>query len=201
MDASIVLEHLYLVAMTVIFSVIVGLPIGVLAYLKPSVRKIVLWSVELLQTIPALALLGLIIIALGPGKMTVITGLVLYSLLPIVHNTFVGLESVDSGIKEAGKGMGLTQLDRLISVEIPLAFPMIFTGIRIATVTTVGVAVFATSVGGGGLGKVIYQGIRTQNMNLIVSGTVSLMIMAVLFDVLMIWINRRLAKGTRNQAF
>ncbi|MDD3307447.1 MAG: ABC transporter permease [Acetobacterium sp.] len=201
MDASIILEHLYLVVMTVIFSVVVGLPIGVLAYLKPAGRKIVLWSVEILQTIPALALLGLIIIALGPGKMTVISGLVLYSLLPIVHNTCVGLENVDNGIKEAGKGMGLTQLDRLISVEIPLAFPMIFTGIRIATVTTVGVAVFATSVGGGGLGKIIYQGIRTQNINLIVSGTVSLMIMAVLFDVLMIWINRRLAKGAHNKAF
>lgn len=201
MNASIVLEHLYLVVMTVIFSVVIGLPIGVLAYLKPAVRKIILWLVEILQTIPALALLGLIIIALGPGKLTVITGLVLYSLLPIVHNTCVGLESVDSGIKEAGRGMGLTQLDRLISVEIPLAFPMIFTGIRIATVTTVGVAVFATSVGGGGLGKIIYQGIRTQNMDLIVSGTVTLMIMAVSFDALMIWINRRLAKGTDNKAF
>ncbi|MBC3798087.1 ABC transporter permease [Acetobacterium tundrae] len=198
MDFSLVFEHLYLVLMTVLFSVIVGLPLGVLAYITPSVRKIVLWAVEILQTIPALALLGLIIIALGPGKTTVIVGLVLYSLLPIVHNTYIGLESVDSGIKEAGKGMGLTQFDRLISVEIPLALPMIFTGIRIATVTTIGVAVFATSVGGGGLGAVIYKGIRTQNMELILFGTVALMIMAILFDVLMIWINNRLTKRTSN---
>jgi len=198
MDFSLVFEHLYLVLMTVLFSVIVGLPLGVLAYITPSVRKIVLWAVEILQTIPALALLGLIIIALGPGKTTVIVGLVLYSLLPIVHNTYIGLESVDSGIKEAGKGMGLTQFDRLISVEIPLALPMIFTGIRIATVTTIGVAVFATSVGGGGLGSVIYKGIRTQNMELILFGTAALMIMAILFDVLMIWINNRLTKRTSN---
>ena len=198
MDFAIVWEHLFLVLMTVIFSILVGLPLGVLAYLQPSVRKIVLWVVEILQTIPALALLGLIMIVLGAGKLTVITGLVLYSLLPIVHNTFIGLESVDEGIKEAGKGMGMTKFDRLISVEVPLAFPMIFTGIRIATVTTIGVAVFATSVGGGGLGSVIYQGIRTQNMDLILFGTSALMIMAIFFDVLMIWINNRLVKRASN---
>ncbi|AFA48913.1 ABC transporter permease [Acetobacterium woodii] len=198
MDFSLVFEHLYLVLMTVLFSVIVGLPLGILAYLKPAVRKIILWVVEILQTIPALALLGLIIIAFGPGKLTVIAGLVLYSLLPIVHNTYIGLETVDRGIKEAGRGMGLTQVDRLISVEVPLAFPMIFTGIRIATVTTIGVAVFATSVGGGGLGAVIYQGIRTQNMELILFGTAALMIMAIFFDVLMIWINSHLVKQTSN---
>ncbi|MGV8905674.1 MAG: ABC transporter permease [Acetobacterium sp.] len=198
MTISIILDHLYLVSMTVLFSVIVGLPLGILAYLYRPIQKIVLWVVEILQTIPALALLGLIMILLGAGKVTVITGLVLYSLLPIVHNTFIGLENVDSGIKEAGKGMGLSKFDRLISVEIPLAFPMIFTGLRIATVTTIGVAVFATSVGGGGLGSVINQGIRTQNMTLILFGTVSLMVMAIFFDVLMTWINSLLVKRSSN---
>lgn len=198
MNISIILEHLYLVFMSVLFSVIVGLPLGILAYLYQPIRKIILWIVEILQTIPALALLGLIMIIFGAGKLTVITGLVLYSLLPIVHNTYIGLENVDSGIKEAGKGMGLTKFDRLISVEIPLAFPMIFTGLRIATVTTIGVAVFATAVGGGGLGSIINQGIRTQNMNLILFGTISLMIMAIFFDVLMTWINSLLVKRTSN---
>ena len=198
MDFSVVWEHLYLVVMSVLFSVVVGLPLGVLAYLKPKVRKIVLWTVEILQTIPALALLALIMIVLGAGKLTVVTGLVLYSLLPIVHNTYIGLENVDEGVKEAGRGMGMTQMDRLISVEIPLAFPMIFTGIRIATVTTIGVAIFASSVGGGGLGSIIYQGIRTQNMDLILFGTAALMIMAIFFDALMLWINNRLAKGKSN---
>ncbi len=195
MDISIVWEHLFLVFMSVIFSLIIGLPLGVLAYLKAPFRKIILWTVEVLQTIPALALLGLIMIVFGAGKPTVIIGLVLYSLLPIVHNTYVGLENVDSGIKEAGKGMGMTQLDRLISVEVPLAFPMIFTGIRIATITTIGAAIFATSVGGGGLGSIIYKGIRTQNMNLILFGTLALMIMAIFFDILMTWINNRLERA------
>lgn len=198
MDFSIVWEHLYLVFMSVLFSVVVGLPLGVLAYLQPRLRKIVLWTVEILQTIPALALLALIMIVLGAGKLTVITGLVLYSLLPIVHNTYIGLENVDEGVKEAGRGMGMTEMDRLLSVEIPLAFPMIFTGIRIATVTTIGVAIFATSVGGGGLGSIIYQGIRTQNMELILFGTAALMIMAIFFDAVMLWINNRLAKRTSN---
>lgn len=194
MDLSIVWEHLFLVFMSVIFSLIIGLPLGILAYLKAPIRKIILWTVEVLQTIPALALLGLIMIVFGAGKLTVIIGLVLYSLLPIVQNTYVGLKNVDSGIKEAGKGMGMTQMDRLLSVEVPLAFPMIFTGIRIATVTTIGAAIFATSVGGGGLGSVIYKGIRTQNMTLILFGTIALMTMAVFFDVLMTWINDRLEK-------
>lgn len=194
MDFSIVWEHLFLVFMSVLFSLIIGLPLGILAYLKAPIRKIILWIVEVLQTIPALALLGLIMIVFGAGKLTVIIGLVLYSLLPIVHNTYIGLKGVDSGIKEAGKGMGLTQMDRLVSIEIPLAFPMIFTGIRIATITTIGAAIFATSVGGGGLGSIIYKGIRTQNMDLILFGTLALMIMAIFFDILMTWINRHLEK-------
>lgn len=192
MNLSIVWEHLFIVFMTVLFSLIIGLPLGILAYLKKPIRKIILWIVEILQTIPALALLGLIMIVFGAGKLTVIIGLVLYSLLPIVHNTYIGLENVDPGIKEAGKGMGMTQIDRLLSVEIPLAFPMIFTGIRIATITSIGAAIFATSVGGGGLGSIIYQGIRTQNMQLILFGTLALMIMAIFFDILMSWINNQM---------
>lgn len=192
MDISIVWEHLFIVFMTVLFSLIIGLPLGILAYLKKPFRKIILWTVEILQTIPALALLGLIMIVFGAGKLTVIIGLVLYSLLPIVHNTYIGLVNVDSGIKEAGKGMGMTEIDRLLSVEVPLAFPMIFTGIRIATITTIGAAIFATSVGGGGLGSVIYTGIRTQNMRLILFGTLALMVMAIFFDILMSWINDRI---------
>lgn len=194
MDFSLIWEHLFIVFMTVLFSLIIGLPLGISAYLKKPVRQIILWTVEILQTIPALALLGLIMIVFGAGKLTVIIGLVLYSLLPIVHNTYIGLVNVDSGIKEAGKGMGLTEIDRLISVEIPLAIPMIFTGIRIATITSIGAAIFATSVGGGGLGSIIYTGIRTQNMQLIMSGTLALMVMAIFFDILMSWINDRLNK-------
>ncbi|NLA71555.1 MAG: ABC transporter permease [Clostridiaceae bacterium] len=192
MNTTIVFEHLYIVLLSVVFSVAIGLPLGVVAYLYRPARKPVLWISELLQTIPALALLGMVMLVVGAGKATVIIGLLLYSLLPIVHNTYLGLENVNPGIKRAARGMGMSRMDRLFSVELPLSFPMIFTGIRIATVTSVGVAVFATSVGGGGLGSVIYQGIRTQNMKLILSGTLTLMAMAVIFDSGMGLIEKRL---------
>lgn len=197
MNTKIILEHLYLVFMSVILSIGLGLPLGVMAYFHKSVRKPILWISELLQTIPALALLGMVMMVLGAGKATVISGLLLYSLLPIVHNTYLGLETIDPGIKRAARGMGMSRWDRLFSIELPLSFPMIFTGIRIATVTAVGIAVFATSVGGGGLGSVINQGIRTQNMRLILSGTLTLMAMAILFDGVMALIESSLKKGGR----
>ena len=197
MNTKIILEHLYLVFMSVILSIGLGLPLGVMAYFHKSVRKPILWISELMQTIPALALLGMVMMVLGAGKITVITGLLLYSLLPIVHNTYLGLETIDPGIKRAARGMGMSRWDRLFSIELPLSFPMIFTGIRIATVTAVGIAVFATSVGGGGLGSVINQGIRTQNMRLILSGTLTLMAMAILFDGVMALIESSLKKGGR----
>ena len=196
MNTKIIAEHLYLVLMSVCCSAIVGLPLGILAYLHQPIRNAVLWVSELLQTIPALSLLGLVMLLIGAGKTTVIIGLVLYSLLPIVHNTFLGLENISPGIKEAALGMGMSKFDRLISVELPLAFPIIFAGIRIATITSVGVAVFANTVGGGGLGGIINQGIRTQNMRLILWGTLSLMVMAIIFDGGMALVEKRLNKRT-----
>ncbi|MDD4402176.1 MAG: ABC transporter permease [Desulfitobacteriaceae bacterium] len=192
MDFTMVFEHLYIVLISVVMTVLIGLPLGILAYSWPSFRKVILWVVDVLQTIPALALLGIIMVFLGAGKLTVIIGLVLYSLLPIVHNTYLGLNGVNPAIKEAARGMGMTKFYRLVRVELPLAFPVIFTGIRIASVTAIGVAVFATFVGGGGLGSIIYRGIYIQNMKLLLSGTLTLMAMAVLFDSVMAYVEKRL---------
>lgn len=192
MNLKVIYEHLYVVFIAVILSTAAGVPLGILAYQVKKLRTVVLKLVELLQTIPALALLGLIMLVLGAGKATVIAGLVLYSLLPIVHNTYLGLAGIAPGIREAARGMGLSRMDRLFTVELPLAFPMVFTGLRIATVTSIGIAVFATSVGGGGLGSVINQGIRTQNMKLMLSGTLTLMAMAIFFDTGMALVEKRL---------
>ena len=194
MNTKILLEHLYLVLMSVVLSIAVGLPLGITAYLYKPFRRPLLRVTELLQTIPALALLGMVMLVIGAGKTTVIIGLLLYSLLPIVHNSYIGLAQIDPAIKRAARGMGMSKFDRLFAVELPLAFPLIFTGIRIATVTSVGIAVFATSVGGGGLGTLINQGIRTQNIQKILSGTLSLMAMAVIFDAVMACIETRLNK-------
>lgn len=194
MNWRLVLEHLQLVAMAVVFTLICGLPIGISAYLYSPVRRLILRVADTLQTIPSLALMGLIMTVLGAGKLTVVTGLVLYSLLPIVTNTLAGLDSISPAIKEAARGMGMTKLHCLLRVELPIAFPIIFTGIRIATVTSIGSAVFAVYVGGGGLGSVIHGGIRTQNMSMILFGTISLMAMAMIFDYVMGKIEKRLGR-------
>lgn len=185
MSWSLIWEHLFIVLAASVLSVCIGLPLGILAYVYPKARKAILWVVDLLQTIPALALLGIIMVFIGAGKPTVIAGTTLYSLLPIVRNTCLGLQEVDPGVKEAARGMGMSKPYRVLMVEFPLAFPTVFTGIRIAVVNAIGTAVFAAYVGGGGLGKIITQGIRVQDMSLILSGTGALMVIAIVLDLLM----------------
>lgn len=192
MTSKLLIEHLTIVLCAISIAIVAGLFLGVIAYLFPKARKVILNLADLLQTVPSLAMLGLIMIVIGAGKQTVITGLALYSLLPIIRNTVLGLTEVSPAIKEAAMGCGMTKLQSLFQVELPMAFPMVFTGIRIATVNSISTAVFATFVGGGGIGSVIYRGIRIQNMGMILSGTAALMAMAIFFDTLMGWIERRM---------
>ena len=187
-----VLQHLYLVGMAAGFTIIFGVVLGILAYLYKPMRPVVLWTVDILQTIPVLALLGVLSIVAGSSSTTVIIGIVLYSLLPVVRNTYVGLTSVDPAIKEAATGMGMTKGQKIISVELQLAFPMIFTGIRIAIVTSIGTAVFGAVVGGGGLGSVINRAILIQDMDTLLEATLALMVMAVVFDFGMGYVEKRL---------
>lgn len=185
MTLELIWQHLFIVLASAFMSILVGLPLGILAYLYPKARAIILRVVDLLQTIPSLALLGIIMVFLGAGKQTVIFGITLYSLLPIVRNTCLGLQEVDPGVKEAARGMGMSRTYRLFQVEFPLAFPMVFTGVRIAVVNAIGSAVFAAFVGGGGLGSVINRGIRVQDMGMILSATGALMVIAVVLDLAM----------------
>lgn len=196
MTIQMILDHLFIVVLSIILTIAAGVPLGICAYYFKPARQLILKIVEILQTIPALALLGIIMVFIGAGKPTVILGMLLYSLLPVVLNTYVGLSEVDPALKEVASGMGMTKMYRLVHVEIPIAFPLIFTGIRIATVTAVGIAVFATFVGGGGLGSVIYRGIRISDLEMILTSTLVLMIMAVALDIIMgqieKWLQRRL---------
>ncbi len=187
MSASLVLEHLFIVLASAILAVGVGLPLGLAAYLFPRIRPLILHVTDLLQTIPTLALLGIIMVFAGPGKGTIITGITLYSLLPIVRNTCLGLQEVDPGVKEAARGMGMSRMHQLLAVEFPLAFPTVLTGIRIAVVNAIGTAVFAAFVGGGGLGGIITRAIRVQDMKMLLLGTGALMIIAIVLDLLMSW--------------
>ena len=183
MTLSMVVEHLSMVVFAIVIAILIGVPLGLLCYLSRAARGVVLRVVDLIQTTPALALLGIIMVTpLGAGKPTVILGLALYSLLPIVRNVTLGLSQVSPAVKEAAKGMGMTRVYSLFHVELPLAMPMLFTGLRIAVVNAIGTAVFASSVGGGGLGNLINTGIRRNDVAMILSGTAALMAMALLLD-------------------
>lgn len=199
MSFNILWEHIFIVLCSVAMAVIIGIPLGMCCYLCPKAKRIIMWIVDVLQTIPALALLGIIMVLFGAGKQTVIIGVGLYSLLPIVGNTCLGLEQVSPGVKEAARGMGMSRIYRLFRVELPLSLPVIFTGIRIAAVNSVGSAVFAAFVGGGGLGTLINNAIRVRNMGLLLQGTVTLMAIATVLDLGMSALEKHLAvkNGTR----
>lgn len=197
MEMKFVWEHLYLVSMASVFTIIFGLLLGVIAYLYKPLSSLVLWTVDIFQTIPILALLGVIMLIFGASSTTVIIGIVIYSLLPIVRNTYIGLNSISPAIKEAAKGMGMTKVQRLLYVELQLAFPMIFTGIRIAIVTSIGTAVFGAVVGGGGLGATINRAILVQDMSTLVQATLILMGMAMVFDFGMGYIENRLKSSIK----
>lgn len=188
------IQHVFIVLASGILAIVIGLPLGIAAYMYPKARSIILHFVDILQTIPALALLGIIMVFAGAGKVTVIIGITLYSLLPIVRNTCLGLQEVDPGVKEAARGMGMSKGYRLLRVELPLAFPTVFTGIRIAIVNAIGTAVFAAFVGGGGIGSLLTRGIRIQDMHLILVGTAALMGIAIVLDLFMGFCEGRLRK-------
>mgnify|MGYP005907133955 FL=1 len=195
MSWDLIFQHLFIVLAASLLSIAVGLPLGIWAYVSKTARPVILRIVDLLQTIPSLALLGIIMVVLDPGKLTVITGITLYSLLPIVRNTCLGLQEVDPGVKEAARGMGMSKPYRVLMVEFPLAFPTVFTGIRIAVVNAIGTAVFAAFVGGGGLGGVITQAIRIKDMGGILAATGVLMVIAAVLDLIMGWFEHQMRRS------
>ena len=191
MTLEMILEHLYLVAASCFFVVLLGVPVGILTYYYPRAGKVLLTVVDLIQTIPVLAVMGILMTVFGANSLTAVVAMVLYLLLPIVRNTNTGLKSVPAVLLETADAMGMNRRQRLRSVEFPLALPFILTGVRIAVVTAVGVAVFGTFVGGGGLGSILYRGIRIQDFDPIMKGTLTLMAMSVLFDYLLGLIEKR----------
>ena len=178
-------EHLVLVFVSIAFAVLIGVPLGVLLTRRKSLQSPVLGIANILQTIPSLALFGLLIpIAYigGIGAKTAIIALTLYSFLPIIRNTVTGISGVDARTREAAEAMGMTDWQILKMVELPLAAPVILTGIRVAVVIAVGVATVAAAVGAGGLGTYIFRGLRQNDNNLLLAGAVSSAILALFLD-------------------
>lgn len=179
------LDHIQLVGTAVLIATIIGIPVGILISRVPALQLPILNVSGMLYTIPSLAFFAILIPYTGIGKTTAITALVAYSLLAIIRNTYVGMDEVDVAIKDAADGMGMTRLERLRYVELPLALPYILTGIRIATVAAIGIAVIAAVIGGGGLGRLIFDGIRSPNMrDRVVAGTIMSIALALVADYL-----------------
>lgn len=178
-------QHLYLVLIPMLLAVLVAVPLGVVATRLPRLEALFMGLAGVMQTIPSLALLALMIPLLGIGTPPAVAAMFLYALLPILRNTVTGIRGVDSSIKEAAAGMGMTDWQCLVQVELPIAFPVIMAGIRTALVMTIGVATLAGLVGGGGLGDLIVRGLSIVNDALIVVGTVPAALMALVADFLM----------------
>jgi osmoprotectant transport system permease protein len=194
---SLIVEHMIIVLIAIGISTIIGIFLGIISYWVPHLDKVILWIVDSLQTIPSLALLALLMIFFGLGNVTLVVGLILYSLLPIVRNTYIGLTGVSPHLKDAARGMGMSKIQRMIKVELPLSFPMIFSGIKIATVTALSIAVIGVLIGSGGLGYPIYRGIQTMNFFAIMKGTIPVVIMALVFDFFMSKVEQKLVNRAK----
>lgn len=177
--------HLELVFLSMLIAVAIGVPLGILISRVPSLQGIVLGGTGILQTIPSLALLGFMIPLFGIGMKTAIAALFLYSLLPIVRNTYTGIKDVDKATIEAARGMGMTSWQILVKVQLPLSLSVMMAGIRTATVINVGTATLAAFIGAGGLGDFIFLGISRSMDALILMGAIPAAILALLLDFLL----------------
>ena len=195
--------HLLLVGVSIGIATLVGIPLGILITRKTNLRQPILGIANILQTIPSLALFGFLIsvpIIGGIGAKTAIIALTLYSFLPIIRNTYTGIISVDPAIREAGRGMGMTDKQLLLQVEIPLALGVILAGVRVATVIAIGVATIAAAIGAGGLGVFVFRGIAMVNNDLILAGAVPAALLAILADWAIALIEQRLTRwDSRNK--
>lgn len=160
----------------------IGLPLGVLVARRPRWQRPVLGLANVFQTIPSLALFGLLIPVLGIGAWTAISALIVYALLPIVRNTYAGITGVDPAVREAGRGMGMTDAELLRHVELPLAAGVILAGVRVATVVSVGIATIAAAIGAGGLGVYIFRGVATVDDTLILAGAMPAALLALILQ-------------------
>ena len=187
-------EHIYLTAVPVLIAVVLGLGLGILAHRSPQLRSPILSVVSTFLTIPSLALFAILIPIVGIGATPAIIALTLYALLPIVRNTVSGLFSVDRAVVESAKGMGMNATMRLWKIELPNAWPVMLAGVRVATLLTIGIAAIAALVGGPGLGQEIFTGIRripaTGSLESLLGGTIAIVLLAILFDLLYLAIGR-----------
>jgi len=193
-------EHLWLTGISLLLAITIGVPLGILLTRRPGWKAMVLGSNSVIQTIPGLALFGLLLPLPWLGARAdrlAIFALTLYALLPIIQNTYVGISEVAAPVREAALAMGLTNSQLLWQVELPLAANVIVAGIRVATVFVIGLATIAAAIGAGGLGEFIFRGLAMVNNNVILAGAIPAALMALIADGLLALLQRRLTRVHR----
>lgn len=189
------MEHAWLVGVSILLAVLIGVPLGIAVARKPWLSRPVLGGANVAETIPSLALFGFLLAVPWLGARAdrlAITALTLYALLPIIRNTVAGIAGVDAGVREAARAMGMTDGQILWHVELPLSLSYLFAGLRVATVLTIGIATIAAAVGAGGLGEFIFRGLAMVNNQLILAGAVPAALLALAADFLLGVAERRL---------
>lgn len=188
------LEHLQLVVISMLLAIIISIPAGIVAFRRSNLRPAIVSSASVMLTIPSLALFALFVPVFGLGQAPAVAALTLYALLPIISNTIAGLQSVDPAITKSARGMGVGHWRRLFTIELPLAWPVILTGVRVSTQIVVGIAAIAALVGGPGLGTEIFRGLRSLGSpgaeNLVYGGTLAVIVLALLLDAFFIFVRR-----------
>jgi osmoprotectant transport system permease protein len=189
------LEHIWLVGIAMLLAVGAGVPLGIIVAKRPWLSKPILGGANIAETIPSLALFGFLLPVPwlgGRADRLAITALALYALLPIIRNTAAGISGVEPAVRDAARGMGMTERQILLQVELPLSFSTMLAGIRVATVLTIGIATIAAAVGAGGLGEFIFRGLAMVNNQLILAGAIPAALLALGADFLLSLLERRL---------
>ncbi|RTQ92730.1 ABC transporter permease [Lysinibacillus telephonicus] len=194
------IDHFLISIYGVLLAAVIGIPLGILIAKYAKVSSVVITLANIIQTIPALALMAILMLVLGLGKTTVIVTVFFYSLLPIIKNTYVGITTINKSVTDAGRGMGMTKAQVLYMVELPLSLSVIITGIRIALVVAIGVTAIGAFIGAGGLGDIIIRGTNaTDGTAIILAGALPTALMAILSDIILGMIERRLDPVKRQQ--
>lgn len=198
------LRHIYLVGLAVGLAVLTGVPIGIAITLNEKVANAVLYVAAIIITVPSIALFGIMIPILAAmalpaiGALPAVIAVLLYSQLPIIRNTYTAINNVEPALREAARGLGMTAMQRLRQVEIPLAIPVIMAGVRTAVVMNIGVMAIAAYIGAGGLGTLISRGISQSDPRQLIAGAVAVSVLAIIADYGLLWLQNRLTPaGTK----
>lgn len=198
------LQHLSIVGVAIGLAIATGVPIGILITLNRRAAAVVLYVAAIIITIPSIALFGLMIPILSPighgvGYLPAVIAVLLYAQLPIIRNTYTAISNVDPALREAARGLGMTPLQRLRRVEIPLAVPVVMAGIRIAVVMNIGITAIAAYIGAGGLGVFISRGITQSDPRQLITGALMVSILAVVCDYALLWLQTRLTPAAASK--